>query len=167
MLGALLHPSGRLLSDPSCPCSDSKLQVVLNKVFWGFLFAILFHNELLQHADPKMDLIYFDTQLQYCLFLLIYFTFLAFLEALPHLCQHVNLVDGNSDSRAVLCALIGLMEDSDPAVRISFSQSVRFLLRETTRNSEHSSLSEVSSGYTETSVLYTQFRTSKNHNFHF
>ncbi|XP_041809950.1 serine/threonine-protein kinase ATR [Chelmon rostratus] len=67
----------------------------------------------------------------------------AFLEALPHLCQHVNLVDGNSDSRAVLCALIGLMEDSDPAVRISFSQSVRFLLRETTRNSEHSSLSEL------------------------
>uniref|UniRef100_A0A4W6DWN3 Serine/threonine-protein kinase ATR n=1 Tax=Lates calcarifer TaxID=8187 RepID=A0A4W6DWN3_LATCA len=48
----------------------------------------------------------------------------AFLEALPHLCQHVNLTGGDSDSRAVLCALIGLMEDSDPAVRIRFSQSV-------------------------------------------
>ncbi|XP_045917946.1 serine/threonine-protein kinase ATR isoform X1 [Micropterus dolomieu] len=67
----------------------------------------------------------------------------AFLEALPHLCQHVNLVGGDSDSRAVLYALIGLMEDSDPMVRIRFSQSVRFLLTETTRNSEHGSLNEL------------------------
>ncbi|XP_027130563.1 serine/threonine-protein kinase ATR [Larimichthys crocea] len=67
----------------------------------------------------------------------------AFLEALPHLCQHVKLTGGDSDSRAVLCALIGLMEDSDVAVRISFSQSVRFLLTETTRNSEQGSLSEL------------------------
>nr|XP_046268909.1 serine/threonine-protein kinase ATR [Scatophagus argus] len=65
---------------------------------------------------------------------------LAFLEALPHLCQHVNIVDGNSDSRAVVCALIGLMEDSDPAVRTRFSQSVRFLLTET---SEQGSVSEL------------------------
>uniref|UniRef100_A0A7N8YNC1 Serine/threonine-protein kinase ATR n=1 Tax=Mastacembelus armatus TaxID=205130 RepID=A0A7N8YNC1_9TELE len=48
----------------------------------------------------------------------------AFLEALPHLCQHVSLVGGDSDCQAVLCALIGLMEDSDPVVRIHFSQSV-------------------------------------------
>uniref|UniRef100_A0A3Q3RIZ1 Serine/threonine-protein kinase ATR n=1 Tax=Mastacembelus armatus TaxID=205130 RepID=A0A3Q3RIZ1_9TELE len=47
----------------------------------------------------------------------------AFLEALPHLCQHVSLVGGDSDCQAVLCALIGLMEDSDPVVRIHFSQS--------------------------------------------
>ncbi|XP_067335525.1 serine/threonine-protein kinase ATR isoform X2 [Channa argus] len=67
----------------------------------------------------------------------------AFLEALPHLCQHVNLVVGDSDSRAVLCALISLMEDSDPAVRLRFSQSVRFLLTETSRNSERGSLSEL------------------------
>ncbi|GLD47879.1 serine/threonine-protein kinase ATR [Lates japonicus] len=67
----------------------------------------------------------------------------AFLEALPHLCQHLNLTGGDSDSRAVLCALIGLMEDSDPAVRICFSQSVRFLLTETTRNSEQGTLSEL------------------------
>ncbi|XP_058471109.1 serine/threonine-protein kinase ATR isoform X2 [Solea solea] len=67
----------------------------------------------------------------------------AFLDALPHLCQHVNLTGGDSDSRAVLCALIGLMEDSDSAVRIHFSQSVRFLLTESTRNSEQSSLSEL------------------------
>ncbi|XP_044022250.1 serine/threonine-protein kinase ATR [Siniperca chuatsi] len=67
----------------------------------------------------------------------------AFLDALPHLCQHVNLVGGDSDSQAVLCALIGLMEDSDPVVRIRFSQSVRFLLTETTRNSEQGSLSEL------------------------
>uniref|UniRef100_A0A8D0AST5 Serine/threonine-protein kinase ATR n=1 Tax=Sander lucioperca TaxID=283035 RepID=A0A8D0AST5_SANLU len=67
----------------------------------------------------------------------------AFLEALPHLCQHVNLVGGDSDSQAILCALIGLMEDSDPVVRIRFSQSVRFLLTETSRNSEQGSLSEL------------------------
>ena len=72
-----------------------------------------------------------------------YFAFSAFLEALPHLCRHVNLVGEDSDSRAVLCALIGLMEDSDPVVRTRFSQSVRFLLTETTRNSEQGSLSEV------------------------
>uniref|UniRef100_UPI0037E75C66 serine/threonine-protein kinase ATR n=1 Tax=Semicossyphus pulcher TaxID=241346 RepID=UPI0037E75C66 len=67
----------------------------------------------------------------------------AFLEALPHLCQHVNLVGRDSDSRAVLCALIGLMEDSDSVVRICFSQSVRFLLTETNKNSEQGSLSEL------------------------
>nr|XP_020472290.1 serine/threonine-protein kinase ATR isoform X1 [Monopterus albus] len=66
----------------------------------------------------------------------------AFLEALPHLCQHVNLSGGDSDSRAVLCALISLMEDSDPAVRIHFSQSVRFLLTVTGKHSEQDSLSE-------------------------
>uniref|UniRef100_A0A3B4FF58 Serine/threonine-protein kinase ATR n=1 Tax=Pundamilia nyererei TaxID=303518 RepID=A0A3B4FF58_9CICH len=67
----------------------------------------------------------------------------AFLEALPHLCQHVNLTGADSDSRAVLCTLIGLMEDSDPVVRTRFSQSVRFLLAETTRNSEQGSLNEL------------------------
>ncbi|KAM9356452.1 serine/threonine-protein kinase ATR isoform 2-T2 [Pholidichthys leucotaenia] len=67
----------------------------------------------------------------------------AFLEALPHLCQHVNLIGADSDSRAVLCALIGLLEDSDRAVRTRFSQSVRFLLRETTTTSDQSSVSEL------------------------
>lgn len=69
---------------------------------------------------------------------------LAFLDALPHLCLHVNLVSGDSDSRAALSALIGLMEDSDPAVRKCFSQSVRFLLMETERNPEQCFLKEVS-----------------------
>lgn len=69
---------------------------------------------------------------------------LAFLDALPHLCLHVNLVNGDSDSREVLSALIGLMKDSDPAVRKCFSQSVRFLLMESERNSGLSFLSEVS-----------------------
>lgn len=68
----------------------------------------------------------------------------AFLDALPHLCLHVNLVNGGSDSREVLSALTGLMEDSDPAVRKCFSQSVRFLLIESERNSGPSFLSEVS-----------------------
>uniref|UniRef100_A0AAQ5YK84 Serine/threonine-protein kinase ATR n=1 Tax=Amphiprion ocellaris TaxID=80972 RepID=A0AAQ5YK84_AMPOC len=67
----------------------------------------------------------------------------AFLQALPHLCQHVNLTGGDNDSRAVLCVLIGLMEDSDQAVRIQFSQSVRFLLTETTQSSEQGSLNEL------------------------
>ncbi|XP_056250377.1 serine/threonine-protein kinase ATR [Seriola aureovittata] len=67
----------------------------------------------------------------------------AFLEALPHLCQHVNLIGGDSESRAVLCALLGLMEDSDPVVRICFGQSVRFLLTETNKNSEQGSLSDL------------------------
>lgn len=70
--------------------------------------------------------------------------FLAFLEALPHLCQHVSLVGGDSDSQAVLCALIGLMEDPNQAVRIRFSQSVRCLLTETARNSEQGPLNDVS-----------------------
>ncbi|XP_041828514.1 serine/threonine-protein kinase ATR isoform X3 [Melanotaenia boesemani] len=67
----------------------------------------------------------------------------AFLEAVPHLCQHVNLIGGDSDSRAVLCELVALMEDSDVAVRIRFSQSVRFLLTETTKNSDQGTLNEL------------------------
>lgn len=62
---------------------------------------------------------------------------LAFLDALPHLCLHVDLVNGDND---FLSVLIGLMEDSDPVVRRCFSQSVRCLLMET----ERSPLSEVS-----------------------
>lgn len=68
---------------------------------------------------------------------------LAFLDALPHLCLHVDLVSGDSDSRAALSALIGLMEDSDLVVRKSFSHSVRFLM-ETERNPEQCFLREVS-----------------------
>lgn len=74
----------------------------------------------------------------------IYLPLLAFLEALPHLCLHINLFDGDSDSQSVISTLIGLMEDPDPAVRIRLSQSIRFLLPETTGHSEQSSLSEVS-----------------------
>lgn len=81
------------------------------------------------------------------------YTVPGFLEALPHLCQHVDLIGGDSDSRAVLCALIGLMEDSDPVVRKHFSQSVKFLLKDATKNSEEGTLNEVrnSSGEPETS----------------
>ncbi|CAN9502464.1 unnamed protein product [Ophioblennius macclurei] len=66
----------------------------------------------------------------------------AFLEALPHLCQHVNLLGGDGDSRAVVHALIGLMEDSDSGVRTHFSQAVRSLVTQT-RNSEQSFLDEL------------------------
>uniref|UniRef100_A0AAV2JJ36 Serine/threonine-protein kinase ATR n=1 Tax=Knipowitschia caucasica TaxID=637954 RepID=A0AAV2JJ36_KNICA len=68
---------------------------------------------------------------------------LAFLEALPHLCQHVSLSSGDSDSRAAASALVGLMEDPDPAVRASFGQSVRFLLTENGQVAEQNSLSEL------------------------
>lgn len=72
------------------------------------------------------------------------FAFSAFLEALPHLCIHVNLLDEDADSRAVIGSLLGLMEDPDPEVRIRLSQSIRFLLPESSGQSEQSSLSEVS-----------------------
>ncbi|KAK7904072.1 hypothetical protein WMY93_016679 [Mugilogobius chulae] len=68
---------------------------------------------------------------------------LAFLEALPHLCQHVSLSSGDSDSRAVACALVDLIEDSDAAVRACFGQSVRFLLMENGQSSEQNSLCEL------------------------
>ncbi|KAM4540520.1 serine/threonine-protein kinase ATR [Fundulus diaphanus] len=68
---------------------------------------------------------------------------LAFLDALPHLCQHVSLLGEDGDSRAALCALIGLIEDSDPAVRTRFSQSVRFLLTESPKSSEQGALNEL------------------------
>ncbi|KAM9708676.1 serine/threonine-protein kinase ATR isoform 1-T1 [Menidia menidia] len=67
----------------------------------------------------------------------------AFLEALPHLCQHVDLTGGDTDSRAVLCALIVLMEDADPEVRMRFGQSVRFLLTESQKHSEQDTLNEL------------------------
>lgn len=145
ILGILVRPSGRLLSDPSCRCSNRKPRVALNKV----LCALFFNNELLRHTEHLQysTLVIFHP---HPICLLVYFTFLAFLEALPHLCQHVKLVGGDGDSHAVLCALIGLMEDSDPAVRTCFSQSVRFLLTETSRNSEQDSLSEVSNSSVET-----------------
>lgn len=71
----------------------------------------------------------------------------AFLGALPHLRLHVNLLDEDADSRSVIGSLLGLMEDPDPAVRIRLSQSVRFLLPESSGQSEQSSLSEVSSSW--------------------
>ncbi|KAM8833099.1 serine/threonine-protein kinase ATR [Synchiropus picturatus] len=67
---------------------------------------------------------------------------LAFLEGLPHLCQHVNLVGQDSVSRAVLSSVFGLMEDSDPAVRTQFGQCVRFLLTEPTKSSQDQSFCE-------------------------
>uniref|UniRef100_A0A8C3AR75 Serine/threonine-protein kinase ATR n=1 Tax=Cyclopterus lumpus TaxID=8103 RepID=A0A8C3AR75_CYCLU len=139
-------------------CIQSELSQLSDTRTGSVLCALFFNNELSQHTESLNDstliiyaihccdlpLDYF--QMQYCLIRFVYlfmFSFLAFLEALPHLCQHVKLVGGDSDSQAVLCALIGLMEDSDPAVRTCFSQSVRFLLTETSRNSEQGSLSEL------------------------
>ncbi|XP_045063840.1 serine/threonine-protein kinase ATR isoform X2 [Coregonus clupeaformis] len=67
----------------------------------------------------------------------------AFLEALPHLCQHVSLGGRDSDSLAILRDLIGLIEDSDPSVRTLFSQSVRFLLAETTSEPDQGPIREL------------------------
>lgn len=137
------------------------------KLCFRAFFATFLLN--LQHADTlkyaTFTSVYFDHYIWIVLFYQRYcysycnFPFLAFLEALPHLCQHVSLDGGDSDSRAVLCALLGLMEDLDPAVRICFSRSVRFLLTETTRNTEQDFLNEVSnsSGRTQMSVLHTHF----------
>lgn len=79
----------------------------------------------------------------------------AFLEALPHLRLHVNLLDEDADSQSVIGSLLGLMEDPDPAVRIRLSQSVRFLLPESCGQSEQSSLSEVTSSSGRHSVTVT------------
>ncbi|XP_012731184.2 serine/threonine-protein kinase ATR [Fundulus heteroclitus] len=68
---------------------------------------------------------------------------LAFLDALPHLCRHVSLLGEDGESRAALRALVGLIEDSDPAVRTRFSQSVRFLLTESPKSSEQGTLNEL------------------------
>ena len=68
---------------------------------------------------------------------------LAFLDALPHLCQHVNLGGGDSDSLAILRDLIGLIEDPDPSVRTLFSQSVRFLLAEPTSEPDQDPVKEL------------------------
>ncbi|KAK0130626.1 Serine/threonine-protein kinase atr [Merluccius polli] len=67
----------------------------------------------------------------------------AFVEALPHLGLHVNLVGGDSDSQAILAALIGLIEDPDPVVRTCFGQSVRFLLAEPAASPEQGLVSEL------------------------
>nr|XP_046179436.1 serine/threonine-protein kinase ATR [Oncorhynchus gorbuscha] len=67
----------------------------------------------------------------------------AFLDALPHLCQHVNLGGGDSDSLAILRDLIGLIEDPDPSVRTLFSQSVRFLLAEPTSEPDQDPVKEL------------------------
>ena len=65
------------------------------------------------------------------------------MEALPHLSLHVNLVGGDSDSQAILSALIGLIEDPDPVVRTCFGQSVRFLLAEPDPSPQYGIVSEV------------------------
>ncbi|XP_055785850.1 serine/threonine-protein kinase ATR isoform X2 [Salvelinus fontinalis] len=67
----------------------------------------------------------------------------AFLDALPHLCQHVNLGGRDSDSLAILRDLIGLIEDPDPSVRTLFSQSVRFLLAEPTSEPDQDPVKEL------------------------
>ncbi|KAJ3613478.1 hypothetical protein NHX12_019727 [Muraenolepis orangiensis] len=66
----------------------------------------------------------------------------ALVEALPHLVLHVNLMQGDSDSREILAALIGLIEDPDPEVRTCFGQSVRFLLSEPAPSPEQGLASE-------------------------
>lgn len=70
----------------------------------------------------------------------------------------MNLSGGDSDSRAVLCALIGLMEDPDPLVRIRFSQSMRFLLTESATNSEQGALNEVRNFSNETKSIIVDIK---------
>ncbi|XP_030212900.1 serine/threonine-protein kinase ATR [Gadus morhua] len=67
----------------------------------------------------------------------------AFVEALPHLSLHVKIVGGDSDSQAILSALIGLIEDPDPVVRTCFGQSVCFLLAEPDPSPQYAIVSEL------------------------
>ncbi|MGH0145669.1 UNVERIFIED_CONTAM: hypothetical protein FKN15_015304 [Acipenser sinensis] len=52
----------------------------------------------------------------------------AFIENVPHLCKHVNLGNHDPDTKAVLSALVNLMEDPDKDVRMLFSKNIKYLL---------------------------------------
>ncbi|XP_041120696.1 serine/threonine-protein kinase ATR-like [Polyodon spathula] len=52
----------------------------------------------------------------------------AFIENIPHLCKHVNLGNRDLDTKAVLTALVNLMEDPDKDVRILFSKNIKYML---------------------------------------
>ncbi|MGH0136331.1 UNVERIFIED_CONTAM: hypothetical protein FKN15_036029 [Acipenser sinensis] len=52
----------------------------------------------------------------------------TFIENVPHLCKHVNLGNRDPDTKAVLSALVNLMEDPDKDVRMLFSKNIKYLL---------------------------------------
>ncbi|XP_048190897.1 serine/threonine-protein kinase ATR isoform X2 [Perognathus longimembris pacificus] len=53
---------------------------------------------------------------------------LAFIDNLHHLCKHLEFPDDEADVKAVLGALLNLMEDPDKGVRVAFSGSVKHIL---------------------------------------
>ncbi|KAL6468384.1 hypothetical protein MHYP_G00240610 [Metynnis hypsauchen] len=53
----------------------------------------------------------------------------AFIENISHLCKHVDLGSSDPDTKALLTALVNLIEDPHQDVRMLFSQNIRNLLQ--------------------------------------
>uniref|UniRef100_A0AAR2J3F0 Serine/threonine-protein kinase ATR n=1 Tax=Pygocentrus nattereri TaxID=42514 RepID=A0AAR2J3F0_PYGNA len=53
----------------------------------------------------------------------------AFIENISHLCKHVDLGSSDPDTKALLTALVNLIEDPHQDVRMLFSQNIRSLLQ--------------------------------------
>ncbi|MBN3304026.1 ATR kinase, partial [Amia calva] len=52
----------------------------------------------------------------------------AFIENIPHLCKHVELGSGDPDTKALVSALVNLIEDPDEEVRMLFGKNIKHLL---------------------------------------
>lgn len=66
---------------------------------------------------------------------------LAFIENIPDLFAHLNVKREERDLRAVIEALLNLMEDPHKDVRIAFSGNIRYILESV--NCEEGTLNEV------------------------
>nr|XP_023680216.1 serine/threonine-protein kinase ATR isoform X1 [Paramormyrops kingsleyae] len=53
---------------------------------------------------------------------------IGFIGNIPHLCKHVDLMKGDPDTRALVGALLDLMEDPDEGVRMVFSRNIKHFL---------------------------------------
>ncbi|XP_072524827.1 serine/threonine-protein kinase ATR [Salminus brasiliensis] len=53
----------------------------------------------------------------------------AFIENISHLCKHVDLASSDPDTKALLSAVVNLIEDPEQDVRMLFSQNIRNLLQ--------------------------------------
>uniref|UniRef100_A0AAR2KSQ3 Serine/threonine-protein kinase ATR n=1 Tax=Pygocentrus nattereri TaxID=42514 RepID=A0AAR2KSQ3_PYGNA len=60
---------------------------------------------------------------------LLFVCVLAFIENISHLCKHVDLGSSDPDTKALLTALVNLIEDPHQDVRMLFSQNIRSLLQ--------------------------------------
>nr|XP_015216835.1 PREDICTED: serine/threonine-protein kinase ATR isoform X1 [Lepisosteus oculatus] len=53
---------------------------------------------------------------------------LAFTENIPHLCRHVNLGNCDPDTKALLSALVNLIQDPEEEVRMMFAKKIKYML---------------------------------------